>query len=123
MNFLAAEIAADGAAAALAGGVRLPLPGSGLPRLAGQQVILGIRPEHLRPAQGAEAGFRAQIQLVETLGADTLAHGTLAGNGEALTVRLPGGASVSEGQDLVLVGDTGELHFFDPESGRSVADL
>src|SRR3546814_663062 len=57
MNFLAAEIAADGAAAALAGGVRLPLPGSGLPRLAGQQVILGIRPEHLRPAQGAEAGF------------------------------------------------------------------
>src|SRR3546814_15637551 len=77
-------------------------------------------PGHLRPAQGAEAGFRAQIQLVETLGADTLAHGTLAGNGEALTVRLPGGASVSEGQDLVLVGDPGELHFFNPEKiGRA----
>src|SRR3546814_1961453 len=33
MNFLAAEIAADGAGAALAGGGRLPLPGSGHPRL------------------------------------------------------------------------------------------
>src|SRR3546814_14504086 len=105
MNFLAAEIAADGAAAALAGGVRLPLPGSGLQRLAGQQVILGLRPEHMRSAQGDEAGFRAQIQLVVTLGADTIAHGILVGNGDALTVRLPGGAQigrVSRGRKGVL---------------------
>jgi len=123
MNFLAAEIATDGASAALPGGGRLQLPGAGLPRLAGRQVTLGVRPEHLHPAGDGAAAFRAEVQLVETLGADTLAHGTLAGNGESLTVRLPGSAKLSEGQSLTLAADPGELHFFDAESGQRLADL
>jgi sn-glycerol 3-phosphate transport system ATP-binding protein len=123
MNFLAAEITADGASAALPGGGRLQLPAGGLSRLAGRQVTLGVRPEHLHPAGDGAATFRAEVQLVETLGADTLAHGTLAGNGESLTVRLPGSAKLSEGQSLTLAADPGELHFFDAESGQRLADL
>jgi sn-glycerol 3-phosphate transport system ATP-binding protein len=122
MNFLAADIAVDGTAATLAGGARLLLP-DGLSSLAGRRVTLGVRPEHLRPAGDAAAAFRVQTQLVETLGADTLAHGTLAGNGEALTVRLPGGVKLREGEILSLAADPGELHFFDSESGRRLADL
>jgi sn-glycerol 3-phosphate transport system ATP-binding protein len=123
MNFLAAEIAGDGVTAILAGGARLPLPGEGLPSLAGRAVTLGVRPEHLHPAAEDAATFRAEVQLVETLGADSLAHGSLAGNGEALTVRLPGGVQLREGQPLLLAADPGELHFFDPENGRRLADL
>src|SRR3546814_20591672 len=89
-----------------------------LPQLAGRRVTLGVRPEHLHPSEEATASFQAQVQLVETLGADTLAHGTLAGNGEALTVRLPGSARPQDGQTLPLAADPGELHFFDPEAGR-----
>ena len=123
MNFLAVEIAGDGATAILDGGARLPLSRGGLPSLAGRAVTLGVRPEHLHPAAEAAATFRAEVQLVETLGADSLAHGTLAGNGEALTVRLPGGVQLREGQPLLLAADPGELHFFDPENGRRLADL
>ncbi|MPZ11766.1 MAG: sn-glycerol-3-phosphate ABC transporter ATP-binding protein UgpC [Kiloniellaceae bacterium] len=123
MNFLAAEISHDGATAALGGGGRAQLPAGGLTHLSGRRVTLGVRPEHLHPTGDAAATFQVQVQLVETLGADSLAHGTLAGNGEALTVRLPGGTPLCEGQSLSLAADPGELHFFDPDSGQRLADL
>ncbi|MEO3427694.1 sn-glycerol-3-phosphate import ATP-binding protein UgpC [Pelagibius sp. CAU 1746] len=125
MNFLPAEIAADGATAALAGGSHVRLPSGGLSSLAGRRVTLGVRPEHLHPAGEGEATFALQSQLVETLGADTLVHGTLGGDGsgETLTLRLGGNAQLREGQSLGLAADPGELHFFDPESGRRIADL
>ncbi|MGF1592326.1 MAG: sn-glycerol-3-phosphate import ATP-binding protein UgpC [Kiloniellaceae bacterium] len=133
MNFLAAQVSGDGAALTLAGGGNVRLPERGLPQLAGRPVTLGVRPEHLHPAEPAVAAFNLQVQLVETLGADTLAHGALVqgalaqgdlnGNGEALTLRLPGSAAVGEGQRLTLAADPGELHFFDPETGRRLADL
>jgi sn-glycerol 3-phosphate transport system ATP-binding protein len=123
MNFLAAEVSADGARLALNAGGGLALPGGGLPHLGGQQVTLGVRPEHLHPANGDQAVFRLQVQMVETLGADSLAHGILGGGEEALTVRLPGGSALREGETLTLAADPGELHFFDAESGRRLADL
>ena len=52
-----------------------------------------------------------------------LAHGVLQRSGEALTLRLPGSVSLSEGDNLELVTDTGALHLFDPDSGRRIADL
>jgi sn-glycerol 3-phosphate transport system ATP-binding protein len=132
MNFLAAEIAGDGATAVLAGGSHIRLPAGGLSSLAGRRVTLGVRPEHLRPTgpgiDGGEATFSMQVQLVETLGADTLAHGTLGGGtlgdeDATLTLRLGGNAQLREGQSLGLAADPGELHFFDPESGQRIADL
>jgi sn-glycerol 3-phosphate transport system ATP-binding protein len=123
MNFLPAEISGDGATAALAGGSHIRLPAGGLSSLAGRRVTLGVRPEHLRPVGDGEATFSMQVQLVETLGADTLAHGVLGQDAALLTLRLPGGAAVREGQSLGLAADPGELHFFDPESGQRIADL
>mgnify|MGYP000117917947 CR=1 FL=1 len=127
MNFLPAEISSDGTCARLVGGEDLPLPAGGLSSLAGRGVTLGVRPEHLRPVgQGSgdgAAAFHLQVQLVETLGADTLAHGTLGNNGDSLTLRMPGNVPLREGQSLGLVADPGELHFFDPDSGRRIADL
>ncbi|GAB4370913.1 MAG: sn-glycerol-3-phosphate import ATP-binding protein UgpC [Kiloniellaceae bacterium] len=123
MNFLPATIAADGASAALEGGSAVRLPAGGLAALAGRRVTLGVRPEHLHPAGDSAAGFALQVQLVETLGADTLAHGTLGQGGALLTLRLPGSMKIREGESLGLAADPGELHFFDAESGRRLADL
>ncbi len=123
MNFLSAEVAADGGALSLGGGTRLALPRGGLPGQAGRRVTLGVRPEHLHPAGDGPAAFGLQVQMVETLGADVLAHGVLQGNGEALTIRLPGSATPHEGERLTLAADPGSLHLFDPQSGRRLADL
>jgi sn-glycerol 3-phosphate transport system ATP-binding protein len=47
----------------------------------------------------------------------------LGGGGELLTLRLPGAAALHEGDVLALAADPGALHFFDPDSGRRLADL
>jgi len=123
MNFLAAEIEQGGAALSFGGGKRLALPNGGLPSRAGHSVTLGIRPEHLHPAGDAPAAFSLQVQMVETLGADTLAHGRLEGDGQALTLRVPGVVKVREGDCLPLAADPGALHLFDSESGRRLTDV
>jgi sn-glycerol 3-phosphate transport system ATP-binding protein len=124
MNFLAAKVAEGGLA--LAGGGRVALPAARLPAASGGRVILGVRPEHLHLAGGGAAAMHLKVQMVETLGADILAHGAVAGangTGESLTLRLPGSAKVGEGETLPLAADPGALHLFDPDSGRRIADI
>jgi sn-glycerol 3-phosphate transport system ATP-binding protein len=87
---------------------------------------LGVRPEHLHLAGSDAAAMHLKVQMVETLGADILAHGAVAGangTGESLTLRLPGSAKVGEGETLPLAADPGALHLFDPDSGRRIADI
>jgi sn-glycerol 3-phosphate transport system ATP-binding protein len=81
-------------------------------------VTLGIRPEHLVPA--AQGPLHLHVILVETLGADTLAHGTLGPAGPACAVRLPGSATPAAGEVLPLAPAPGALHLFDPESGKRI---
>jgi len=40
-----------------------------------------------------------------------------------LTLRLPGGIPLREGETLALAADPGALHLFDNESGRRIADI
>ena len=112
MNFLPATVEADGIT--LAGGERVPA--LGLAAQSGRQVTLGIRPEHLHRA--ADGPLHLHVILVETLGADTLAHGTLGAAGPACAVRLPGSETPAAGEVLPLAPAPGALHLFDPESGK-----
>jgi len=112
MNFLPATVEADGLT--LDGGERVPW--ADLAALAGRKVTLGVRPEHLLPSAGGP--LHLHVVLVETLGADTLAHGTLGPVGPACAVRLPGSAMPAAGEVLPLAPAPGALHLFDPESGK-----
>ena len=79
-------------------------------------VTVGIRPEHLTPAEGGGDGLMMTAEAVEPLGADTLVHGRLE-DGQILTIRLPGTPSFDEGARIALTLDAANLHLFDPESG------
>ncbi|MGE0577552.1 sn-glycerol-3-phosphate import ATP-binding protein UgpC, partial [Reyranella sp.] len=72
MNFLAAKVSADARSVDLAGtgttAVSLPL-GRATAAAAGTPVALGIRPEHLHPADDGPLAF--DVELAEPLGADT----------------------------------------------------
>src|SRR5690606_37082774 len=116
MNFLDAVIDRDGAAARI-GPHRLPLPA---PRAewAGRPVTLGIRPEQLAPAGADGAALTIAVELVELLGADSVAHGRLVETDAEVLVRLPGGAPVALGEQLPLAGAREHLHLFDPGSGQ-----
>ncbi|WP_420346026.1 sn-glycerol-3-phosphate import ATP-binding protein UgpC [Pelagibius sp.] len=123
MNFLPAEVAADGASLSVSQGSAISFSNGGLQGQAGRRITLGVRPEHLHAAEGANPAFTLQVQMVETLGADTLAHGVLSGRDETLTLRVPGTMKMAEGDSLPLIADPGALHLFDPESGRRIADI
>jgi sn-glycerol 3-phosphate transport system ATP-binding protein len=86
-------------------------------RLNGREVLLGVRPEHLEPCGESEAAFVAAVDLVEPLGADTLAHGTV--DGARIVVRLSGAQRVSEGR-LPLRFDPARRHYFDAGSGARI---
>ncbi|MDP3897403.1 MAG: TOBE domain-containing protein, partial [Mesorhizobium sp.] len=92
-------------------------------RAAGRKVLLGLRPEHLKPSPESEAEIRLEVMAVETLGADTLAHGRIAGgNGVAgeLVARLSGGMHVAAGEVLPLSIEADMAHLFDPATGKRI---
>ncbi len=86
-------------------------------RLNGREVLLGVRPEHLEPCGESDAAFVAAVDLVEPLGADTLAHGSV--DGARIVVRLTGAQRVSEGR-LPLRFDPARRHYFDAASGTRI---
>jgi sn-glycerol 3-phosphate transport system ATP-binding protein len=83
----------------------------------GRPVIQGVRPEHLEPCAASEARLTAQVDLVEPLGADTLAHGVI--NGARIIVRLPAATAVREGS-LPLRFDPANEHFFDAATSKRI---
>ena len=83
----------------------------------GRAVLHGVRPEHLEPCSAADAKLTAAIDLIEPLGADTLAHGVI--NGARIIVRLPASTTVTEGP-LPLTFAPQNEHFFDAASGRRI---
>jgi len=113
MNFLPARVSADGRAAELPGGQRLPFVDGSHAAHAGREVTLGVRPEHLTPAP---EGLNLKVEVAEELGADTLVHGEL--GGAALVARLKGDQQYRTGDALTLRPDAGRLHLFERESGR-----
>src|SRR4051812_44306870 len=76
MNLLQATLTPGGAAAALRAGATLPFADGVRPGPEGRRLLVGIRPEHVRPAP---AGLPLAVELREPLGSETLLHGTLPG--------------------------------------------
>jgi len=81
---------------------------------------LGVRPESLRLVGAGHDGFELSVDLVEELGADAYAYGSVR-NGSTdhrIVVRVDGRSAPARGEVVrVAVSDANELHFFDPVSG------
>ena len=117
MNFLRGR--ADAGGLALADGVLLAVPVP--PALAGREVVLGIRPEHLAVCAPGEALFTLQTEMREMLGADTLVHGLF--GKELLVARLSATEHPAPGQALPLRALPGCLHWFDGASGARLESV
>ncbi|MEO1145903.1 MAG: ABC transporter ATP-binding protein [Cyanobacteria bacterium J06638_22] len=117
MNFL--TLPCEGGAARL-GDRALQLP----PSLAtARQVILGIRPEHVRQAQpGDTHTFDGQIFLVENLGMHYLVSVRLQATKQTtytLRLLLPSDATWS-GNSLQITLPSEAIHWFDAETGDAI---
>ena len=100
----------------------IPIPRSaGTDKLqAGQQVILGIRPENIADHPGAGEKrpglyeIACQVKVKEPTGPDTLIHVEL--NGVAVTCRTTPDYAGSAGKTMSLGLDNSKLLFFDPDT-------
>ncbi len=98
-------------------GHRIKLPMDRWPSLAiGQQVSLGIRPEHLELCSESEEMFTGEADVVEQLGDRT--DVIMSSSNVRFTARVVDGANLAEGQRLHLKANLERVHLFDVNSGR-----
>ncbi|MEZ5182056.1 MAG: sn-glycerol-3-phosphate ABC transporter ATP-binding protein UgpC [Acidimicrobiales bacterium] len=117
MNCLPARIAADGAAVELGEG-RLPMPTSLAERPApGAEVIVGVRPEHLRVDPDGSLGV--EVRAVEWLGHECLISASV--GDRTLVVREVGMSPNAAGAAVRLSVDPADVHLFDPTSTERYA--
>ncbi|MDE2912883.1 MAG: sn-glycerol-3-phosphate ABC transporter ATP-binding protein UgpC [Paracoccaceae bacterium] len=86
----------------------------------GQEVTLGIRPEHLEVADPETADFEARVDFSEQLGGETYFYCTVEGIPQ-LTVHRIGQHPVRNGDHLHLRFDRRQLHLFDA-AGQVIAN-
>ncbi len=122
MNFFNVHVSHDGRMAELQGTTGLPLPNDGDPGHKGQEILLGIRPEHFELADGNPATTNVRVSHVEILGADTLIYGYLGDTDTFLTVRLPDIHHFKKDTVLPLVVPAEKLHLFDKESEKRIGN-
>ena len=113
MSFVEFNVHADGHRAVLSRGeVRLTVPS---PEQLPDEVVVGVRPEHARPWNGAE-GFagpvRGTVEFIEALGRETFV-GVRSGEGVLVVVEVEGHSPVQVGDRFEYGVELGRLHVFD----------
>ena len=118
MNFLAAEIAADGAGPVvnLSGG---SFPGGPSAALAGRKLILGIRAESIVvEPESAEGLIEATVVVVEPLGSHNLL--TVRSGEDLLKVSTSPRLFPQPDSSVWLRIETNRIRWMDPETGSAV---
>ncbi|HGG05689.1 MAG TPA: ABC transporter ATP-binding protein [Aliiroseovarius sp.] len=113
MNFIKATvtgITAEGLAVRLAGDVDMILPVDTNGATIGDDVDVGIRPEHVRYG-GENNGLTMKVDILERLGGVSITYGQMAGCDKFCAV-LDGDAPISEGQNAGLVVEPADCHVF-----------
>ncbi len=83
-----------------------------------ERALLGLRPEHVEPCASHEAIAEVDVRVVEALGADSFAYGSL--GGQPIVVRLDSQMGVRAGDRLPITTSADHLHFFDAGSGKRI---
>jgi multiple sugar transport system ATP-binding protein len=115
MNFIPGTLRRDGDRAAVQAkdGALLPLDGRA-PGQDGQEVIYGVRPEHLSVTTAD--GVPARVKLVEPTGADTFVYADLAGT--PICAVFSERHAFRPGDQIQLLPQLPVVHLFDAATGQ-----
>jgi sn-glycerol 3-phosphate transport system ATP-binding protein len=119
---------------ATAGDLSLPIPG-----LDDGETVLGLRPEHLLPAQGPEPQMEFEVEVVEPLGDGVIVHGSvngqvvsapsgpddellppLQGERAEITAKFDPSIRPSPGERMRLSIPAEHAHVFDARTGEAI---
>jgi multiple sugar transport system ATP-binding protein len=125
MNFASVQVT-NGAGGLRAGntGLAIDVPaeiGARLAAYAGQDVILGVRPEDLEIANGSDPPglcFEAMVEVVERLGAESLLD--LQVGGQTMVAAVEPNIRAKRGDKLRFALRPDRLHFFDTGSEEAI---
>jgi multiple sugar transport system ATP-binding protein len=115
MNFIEGVVHRNGALMVAAGDIRLPVPAKHDLR-ENQEVIFGVRPEHL---QLAEEGIPAQVGVIEPTGSETMVFMKV--GSEDIVALFRERHDFTPGQTVRLKPDPRHVHLFDAKSGARLA--
>jgi multiple sugar transport system ATP-binding protein len=125
MNFVNVTATEIGSAIWIANpGLQIKVPNAwahGLHGYLGQEVTLGVRPEDLRLASGAdsnELSFDSVVEVVEQLGSETLLDVKVGPC--AMVAALPPTVGVKIRDQMRLALNPAQLHFFDTKTGAAI---
>lgn len=119
MNLVKGQLAADGLRFT-AGNDTLTLPAA-CPAVAGRELVLGVRPEKVRLLPEGEGTplTTAEVETVESLGADSLVHAVLLG--QNVVFRVDNHAYIPQvGEKTGLTFDAGAVYWFDPQTQKRI---
>jgi multiple sugar transport system ATP-binding protein len=125
MNLLDVDLDSEGAHL---GGRVLPLPRSTMSALSGEggkTATVGFRPEAVQVV-GEGEGFPFEVVVVEELGSDAYAYGTMhtsrsSSGDKLLTIRVDAKRPPMKGETIHIRIQSEEVHVFSSESGRRVS--
>lgn len=121
MNFIEVEVGDEGSMITFAGHHVLNLAPNLLEQYDGKKIIVGVRPEVIGVAKHTDTTpLKLRVELVETLGSDTIVYGYLDQSKQALVVKLPGQIRTHAGEFLIIALRPMDLHFFDKDSGARI---
>ena len=103
----------DGGGFEGAGGVTIPLANRSAAAQAGDEIVLGIRPEHLKLTDG---GFPVTVSVVEPTGSEVQIIGRTAG-GEEIVANFRERHDFAPGETIHLSADPSLVHLFKGDSG------
>jgi len=121
MNFIDARLKRqNGSTIAVANnGTELPIPGAEVAGQDGQEVVYGIRPEHLQFMPHGQ-GLESEVVVFEPTGAEILVVNRLAGH-DAVQAVFRERHDLRPGEKISLMPQPGTVHLFDKASGQRLA--
>jgi sn-glycerol 3-phosphate transport system ATP-binding protein len=122
MNLVQGRIDASGRALEAPDGARVLLAAP-VAALAGTEVLLGVRPEHLSVCNEAQAMLTPEIDFVELLGSDLLVYGNLGSAATRVAARIEARLQASlKGRHvrLPMRYDAVHMHLFEPQGGKRI---
>ncbi|MBU2994393.1 sn-glycerol-3-phosphate ABC transporter ATP-binding protein UgpC [Octadecabacter sp. 1_MG-2023] len=118
MNFLKGVVSADDVNVVdLETGDALRLPEGRFTQTVGQEVSVGVRPNHL--SMVADGPIKVTVKSVEQLGGEAYVYAALS-NDQSFTLHMAGQIGAQIGETLTLSADGDHMHLFDTASGDSL---
>ena len=86
----------------------------------GEKVLLGIRPEHVRPNEG---DLNVYVDVVEHLGDESILYTKMENRKEPLIVKIPFNSKMHANTNIKIAFDMNHVYLFDAETHKAIMGI